>query len=263
MKIVTSKDGTRIAYDVQGAGAVLILVDGALCTRSFGSKPEFVELLARHFTVYSYDRRGRGDSGDTKPYAVEREIDDIAALIEECGGEAYLYGHSSGAALAFEAGLSLGDTVRAIAMFEAPYNDDGSAGQRWKEYVAELTKLSGTGRGGDSVALFMELVGMPAAQIEGMRHSPIWPAFEAVGPTLAYDAAVLGADASVPVERAARLMIPVLVLCGLASYPFMCETARTLSRALPHAELRALEGQTHDPKPDVLVPLLVNFFLPD
>src|SRR6266566_7033718 len=130
---VTSKDGTRIAYDKIGHGPAVILVAGALCSRSFWSGPELAKLLARSLTVYNYDRRGRGESGDTKPYALEREIEDIEALIDEAGGSAYLYGHSSGAALDLEAALRLGKKVKKLAMYEAPYNDEAAAKQAFKE----------------------------------------------------------------------------------------------------------------------------------
>jgi pimeloyl-ACP methyl ester carboxylesterase len=261
MNTVTSKDGTKIAFDKRGQGPAVILVDGALCTRSFGSKPELVELLAQHFTVYSYDRRGKGESGDTLPYAVEREIDDIEALIDDAGRPASLYGHSSGAALILEAAIKLGNKVKALAMYEAPYNDDDQAQRAWKEYIAQLTELLAAGRRGDGVALFMKLVGMPDDQIEAMRQAPVWPMFEALGPTLAYDhTAILGKDASVPAARAATLTIPVVVMSGGASYPFMTDTARALSRAIPHSELRTLAGQTHDVNSDILAPVLVNFF---
>jgi len=258
---VTSKDGTKIVYDKQGEGPAVILVDGALCTRSFGSKPELVTLLAPHFTIYSYDRRGRGDSGDTKPYAVEREIEDIEALIDEAGGVAGLYGHSSGAALALEAAVTLGDKIKKIAMFEAPYNDDREAQRGWREYTQQLTKLLAADRRGDAIALFMALVGMPADQIEGMRRAPMWPMLEAIAPTLAYDhIAIKGEDGTIPTERAARLTVPALVMNGGASFPFMYDTARALSKAMPHAQLRTLEGQRHDVSPEVLAPVLVAFF---
>ena len=258
---VTSKDGTKIVYDKQGEGPAVILVDGALCTRSFGSKPELVTLLAPHFTIYSYDRRGRGDSGDTKPYAVEREIEDIEALIDEAGGVAGLYGHSPGAALALEAAVTLGDKIKKIAMFEAPYNDDREAQRGWREYTQQLTKLLAADRRGDAIALFMALVGMPADQIEGMRRAPMWPVLEAIAPTLAYDhIAIKGEDGTIPTERAARLTVPALVMNGGASFPFMYDTARALSKAMPHAQLRTLEGQRHDVSPEVLAPVLVAFF---
>src|SRR6266513_1176769 len=247
---VTSKDGTRIAYDKIGHGPAVILVAGALCSRSFWSGPELANLLARSFTVYNYDRRGRGDSGDTRPYAVAREIEDIEELIDEAGGSAYLYGHSSGAALALEAALRLGNKVKKLAMYEAPYNDDAEAQRAWKEYIKQLTETLAADRRGDAVALFMELVGTPADQIEAMRHAPAWPMFEAIAPTLAYDhSAILGADDSVPTERAAMVTAPALVLYGGASFPFMPDTAQALGKAIPHAQVRTLEGQTHNVDP--------------
>ena len=261
MNTVTSKDGTKIAYDKQGEGPAVILVYGALCYRSFGSLPELVKLLAPHFTVYNYDRRGRGDSGDTKPYAVEREVEDIEALIDGAGGAAYLYGHSSGAALAFEAAIKLGGKVKKLAMYEAPYNDDDEAMRAWKEYTNQLTNLLAANRRGDAVALFMKLTGMPVDQIEGMRHAPMWPVFEAIAPTLAYDhCAILGEDGSVPSKRTASVIVPTLVMNGGASYAFMYDTARALSKAMPHAQLRTLEGQRHDVDPKVLALALVEFF---
>ena len=260
MKTVASGDGTTVAYDRQGEGSALILVDGAMCSRSSGSKPELVRLLAPHFTVYSYDRRGRGDSGNTRPYAVEREIEDIAAMIDEAGGTAYLYGHSSGASLALEAAVTLGGKVRKLAMYEAPYNDDPAAQRAWQEYLEELDEALAEDRRGEAVALFMRYVGVPDGQIEGMRQMPFWPGLEGIAPTLAYDhAGVLGKDCTVPTERAARVLVPALVLHGSASHPFMRDTARALSRAMPQAEFRTLDGQTHEVSPAVIAPVLVEF----
>jgi pimeloyl-ACP methyl ester carboxylesterase len=261
MNTITSSDGTKIAYDQQGDGPPLILVDGAMNSRSSGSKPQLVNLLTPHFSVYIYDRRGRGDSGDTQPYAVEREIEDIEALIAAAGGSANLYGISSGACLALDASAQLGDRVMRLAMYEAPYNDDPEAQRAWGVYINNLTEALATNRRGDAVALFMAYVGVPAAQIDGMRHAPFWAGMEALAPTLAYDhTAILGADAAVPSERAARVAAPTLVMAGSASFPFMQETARALSSMIPHAELRILEGQRHDVDPEVLAPALVEFF---
>jgi len=213
-------------------------------------------------TVYNYDRRGRGDSGDTKLYAVVREVEDIEVLMKEAGGSAYLYGHSSGAALALEAAASLGEKVKKLAIYEVPYNDDHEAQRAWRAYIQQLTELLAANRRGDAVALFMQSGGMPAEQIEGMRHSPAWPSLEAIAPTLAYDhAAILGEDVSVPIERAAQVRVPTLVMNGGASYPFMYETARTLSQVMPHAQLSTLEGQGHAPDNDVLAHALKAFFL--
>jgi pimeloyl-ACP methyl ester carboxylesterase len=261
VQILSSADGTRIAYDQQGAGRpALILVDGAMCSRSSGSKPELVRLLAARFTVYSYDRRGRGDSGDTQPYSVEREIEDIAALIAAAGGTACLYGHSSGASLALDAAVALGGQVSKLAMYEAPYNDDPAVRQAWRQYLCQLAEVLAAGRRGDAIALFMAYTGVPAEQIEGMREAQFWPAMEALAPTLRYDhAAIIGEDGSVPAERAARVAVPVLVMYGDASFPFMGETARTLSQVMPGAQLRILQGESHNVSPAVLAPVLGDF----
>jgi pimeloyl-ACP methyl ester carboxylesterase len=261
MNIISSPDGTKIAYDSEGRGPALILIDGAMCTRSSGAKPELAGLLARHFTVYSYDRRGRGDSGDTLPYAADREIEDIGALIDDAGGTAGLFGHSSGACLALEAAVKLGSKVTKLAMYDPPYNDDPAARRSWSEYIGQLTEALDADRRGDAVALFMRYVGMPDAQIDGMRQTPFWPAAEAIAPTLAYDhAGVIGTDCRVPTELAARAGVPALVMSGGASFPFMTATAAVLSRAIPDAQHRILAGQTHDLNPAVLGPVLVEFF---
>ncbi len=261
MNVVHSADGTKIAYDREGEGPALIVVDGALCARSSNSKSELAGLLAPHVTVYSYDRRGRGDSGDTLPYAVDREIEDIEALIDEAGGSASLYGHSSGGSLAMDATVKLGGgKVTKLAMYEPPYNDDPAAQQAWGEYITELTEALADGRPGDAVAAFMTLVGTPADHIEGMRKAPFWPGMEAIAPTLAYDhTAILGKDGAVPADQAARVPVPALVMYGEASFPFMAETARTLSQAMPQASLRALPGQTHEVAPEAVAPVLAEF----
>ena len=260
MEKVTSKDGTQIAYDRQGQGPAVILVDGALCYRSFGPMPGLAQLLAPHFTVYYYDRRGRGDSEDTKPYAVEREVEDIEALIDKAGGSAYICGLSSGAALALEATMKLDGKIKKLAMYEAPYAANEAAQPSWNEYDSQLAALLAEGRRGDAAALFMTRVGTPPEQIEGMRHAPVWTMFEAVAPTLAYDAAALGKGHAAPLERAATVTTPALVMNGGASFPFMYDIAQALSKAMPNAQLRTLEGQRHDVNAEVLAPVLVEFF---
>lgn len=260
MEKVTSKDGTQIAYDRQGTGPALLLVDGALCYRTFGPMPGLAQLLAPHFTVYNYDRRGRGDSGDTKPYAVEREIEDIEALVDESGGPAYVCGLSSGAALALEAAMRLNGKIKKLAMYEAPYAANEAAQPSWNEYDSQLAKLLAEGRRSDAAALFMTVVGTPPEQIEGMRHAPVWTMFESVAPTLAYDAAALGKGHAAPLERASTVTTPALVMNGGASFPFMYDIAQALSKAMPNAQLRTLEGQRHDVNAEVLAPVLVEFF---
>jgi pimeloyl-ACP methyl ester carboxylesterase len=259
MRTVISKDGTPIAFDQSGQGPTLILVAGALTTRTAWAP--LATRLAPYFSVFAYDRRGRGESGDTSPYAVEREVEDIDALISEAGGSAFVFGHSSGAALALEATIQLGEKVEKLAMYEAPYDDDHEAKPAWSAYIQQLTELLAAGRRGDAMALWMTFLGTPAEQVEAMRQAPMWPVFEALAPTLAYDhAAIMGKDRSVPIARAAQVRVPTLVMNGGASSPFMFETARTLSQAIPHAQHRILEGQGHGPADDVLAPVLAEFF---
>jgi pimeloyl-ACP methyl ester carboxylesterase len=262
MRNVTSHDGTTITFDQFGEGSALILVDGALHYRAVDQgNAQLAHLLAQHFSVFHYDRRGRGDSTDTPPYAVAREIEDIEALINEAGESAFVFGHSSGAALTMEAAIGLPRKITKLAMYEAPYNDDPAAQQAWKEYTKHLGELLAAGRRGDAVALFMMLVGATADQTDRARQAPVWPLFEAVAPTLAYDhIALLGEDAAVPVERAARVAVPTLIMDGGASYPFMHTTAMALANAIPHAQHRTLEGQTHEVAAEALAPALVEFF---
>ena len=264
MNTVTSPDGTTIAYDPDGEGPPLILVDGALTVHSSGSGAELAKLLAPHFTVYGFDRRGRGASGDTPPYAVDREIDDIEALIDHAGGPAFLYGHSSGGPLAMRAAIRLGGKVSKIAMYEPPYNDDPGVQEPWSQYLRQLSEALAEGRRGDAVTLFLRFVGTPAEQVEAMRRAPFWPGMEAVAPTLAYDhAAIMGEPWSVPAGLAARVPVPALVMTGDAGLPFMPGAARALSQAIPRGQLRMLAGQTHEVDPGALAPVRVEFFRPE
>jgi len=264
MRTVTSKDGTTIAFDQSGKGPALILVGGMFEQRAMDSetaKLAALPLLAQHFTVFHYDRRGRGDSTDTQPYAVEREIEDIEALINEAGRSAFVFGISSGAALAMEGAIKLGNKVRKLALYEAPYNDEADARLAWREFRKQLKQALAEDRRGDAVGLFMTLLGMPADHLDGMRQLPMWPMWEAIAPTIAYDAAALGEEAAVPTERAARVTVPTLVMDGGASeWPFMHVTAVVLANAIPNAQHRTLEGQTHEVSPEALAPVLVEFF---
>jgi uncharacterized protein YdhG (YjbR/CyaY superfamily)/pimeloyl-ACP methyl ester carboxylesterase len=260
MKHVQSADGTTIAFDYRGQGPALILVDGALGYRALGFVEPLATALSPYFRVLTYDRRGRGESTDTQPFALEREIEDIEALINEAGGEAYVCGISSGAALALEATLSLGKRVKKLALYEPPYNDEEAAHLALRNYQKQLANVLAEGRTGDALGLFMLLVGMPPDHLEGARQLPLWPMWEAVAHTLPYDAAALGEDGSVPLEKAARIQVPTLVMDGSASFPFMHTTAATLAKALPNGEHRTLEGQTHEVEADVLAPVLRAFF---
>jgi pimeloyl-ACP methyl ester carboxylesterase len=260
MSKVFSRDGTEIAFDKKGQGPTVILVDGALGYRSFGPMPELAKLLSTSFTVITYDRRGRGDSGDTKPYAVEREIEDIEALIAEVGGSVYLYGISSGACLALETAIKLGDKVEKLAIYEPPYKSGEAAAEEWRAYNKLLAAFLAEGRRGDAAALFLAFVGTPAEQVEGMRHAPIWSMLEGVAPTLLYDAVAMGSDRLVSTERASRVTASTLIMHGGAGEPFMKETALALSRAIPNAKFRTIEGQTHAVTSEAIVPVLKEFF---
>jgi pimeloyl-ACP methyl ester carboxylesterase len=259
MNKVISKDDTVIAYEKSGKGQAVIVVDGALCYRSFGPMRELAKLLSPSFTVYAYDRRGRGESGNSLPYSVEREVEDIEALIDEAGGSAFVYGISSGGCLALEAAARLGNKLKKLAIYEAPYNSDTNARKEWREYRQQLADALAANRRGDAVVLFMKFVNTPPEMIDGMRNSPAWPMFEAVAPTLAYDAAAMGDDRSVPVKRAAEVVSPSLVMNGTV-IPFMLDTANALTEAIPHGQHRTLEGQPHDVDLKILAPVLVEFF---
>ena len=260
MNQVISKDGTVIAFDQSGEGLALILVGGAFQHRAIDPRTaQLAALLAQHFTVFHYDRRGRGDSSDTQPYAVEREVEDLAALIKEAGGQAAVFGMSSGGVLALEAAKS-GLAITKLALYEPPFNSgDATARQASENYTRQLTALLTEGRRGDAVALAMTTWGTPAEAIAGMRQTPIWSLFESVAPTLAYDNAIMG-DGSVPTERLASLTVPTLVMDGGASPAFMQNAAQVVAHALPNAKLRTLEDQTHDVAPEVLAPVLEKFF---
>ncbi len=260
MNQVISKDGTTIAFDRSGMGPAVILVGGAFQYRAIDPPTaQLAALLAEQFTVFHYDRRGRGDSGDMQPYAIEREIEDLDAFITEAGGAACVFGMSSGGALALDA-VARGLAITKLAVYELPFHSgDEQARQAAQRYSRELRALLSEGRRGDAVALAMTTWGAPAEAVAGMRQTPIWPLFEAVAPTLAYDDAIMG-DGVVPADRLAVITIPTLVIAGGASPAFMQDAAQAVAHALPNAQLRALEGQTHDVAPEILAPVLAEFF---
>ncbi|MFI0813414.1 alpha/beta fold hydrolase [Streptomyces echinatus] len=261
MTSIVSADGTTIACTVTGSGPAVVFVDGALCHRAFGPSQAVAEQLAAHHTVYTYDRRGRGGSSDTAPYAVEREVEDLAAVIAAAGGRAAVVGISSGAALVLRA--AAGDIgISHAAAYEPPFSTEDGQRARFTAYAAGLAADLAEGRCGDAVGRFMTFVGAPEPMVEQLRSSPAWPAFEAVAPTLAYDAAVLGAraGASVPVDALAGITVPVLVLDGGASPELVRAPARAVAAAVRSAEYRSLPDQTHEVAADVLAPALLKFF---
>ncbi|MEU6070854.1 MULTISPECIES: alpha/beta fold hydrolase [Streptomyces] len=258
-KQIISRDGTRIAYERSGHGPAVVLVSGAMSTGA--TVAPLAARLAGRCTVVPYDRRGRGGSGDTEPYAVAREVEDLAALIEAVGGDAALYGISSGGALALEAAAS-GLPVRQVAVYEPPFAVYEGGVEERAEYTRNLTEALAQGRKGDAVEHFLRLTGLAEEMIRGARQSPMWADMEAIAPTLAYDDAAMG-DGLVPRERLAAITVPVLALAGGASPSWLREAARAVAAAVPEGTYRTLEGQTHMVDPDVLAPVLAEFLAGD
>jgi pimeloyl-ACP methyl ester carboxylesterase len=256
MQNVTSRDGTTIAVDRLGDGPPVVLVSGGSTDRM--ANAGLASQLASDFTVYNYDRRGRGDSGDTLPYAIEREVEDIAAVIEAAGGSAHLYGTSSGGALAMEA-AARGLPIRKLAIWEAPYNVHGRPDLP-DDTAIVYNQLVEAGRRGDAVEYFMaKVVGLPPEFVVGARQAPFWAGQEAIAHTLAYDATIMG-DYTIPVELAKAVPVPTIVIDGGASPAFMGETADALAELIPNAQRRTLEGQEHNVDPTALAPALKQFF---
>ena len=256
MEKIRSGDRTEIAFDRLGDGPPVILVSGASCAR--GIHGQLAQLLAADFTVLNYDRRGRGDSGDTQPYAVQREIEDIAAVIAAAGGAAGVFGNSSGAVLALHAAAA-GLPISRLALWDPPFMTDPGAPRRQREYLTQLTALLGAGRRGDAMALFMTTIGLPQDMITAMRQSPMWPGMEAIAPTLAYDAAVMG-DSTLPPDLASSVKVPTLILTGSDSGAWAGNAAQALTSTLPDSQHRTLDGQDHNVAWDVLAPALKEFF---
>jgi pimeloyl-ACP methyl ester carboxylesterase len=258
MSHVTSKDGTRIAYERLGSGPPVILVDGAMCSRSFGPSCNIAELLQQHFTVYVYDRRGRGDSGDTQPYAKAREVEDIEALIAAAGGSAFAVGVSSGAALALEAAAS-GAGITKLAVYEPPFMVDDRR-HALLDHEGNLRTMIAAGQRGAAVKYFMrDMVNIPAFVVVMMQvMRGMWRKMQAVAHTLPYDAAIMG-DWQIP-ARLARLATPTLAMYGGKTDTRLKRSVEELAKILPNVRQRVLPGQTHNVGAAVLVLALVAYF---
>jgi pimeloyl-ACP methyl ester carboxylesterase len=259
---LTSRDGTTIAYETTGTGPPLILVDGALCHRDFGPSRPLAEQLAGDFTVITYDRRGRGESGDGAAYAVEREVEDLEALIEAAGGSAHVYGISSGAVLALGA-AQRGLRIDSLALYEPPFIVDDGRAPMARDYESRLTGYIVAERRGDAVRLFMREVGMPAILVHLMRFMPAWSKLKRVAHSLSYDAAVMRGTQDgrpLPEGRWSNVRVPTLVVAGGKSDAWMHHGTQALADALPNARLETLEGQNHMVKPKALAPMLAKFF---
>lgn len=246
---VTSADGSTIAYELHGSGPALLLIGGAFSSRQSASA--VVPSLTPHFTVVTYDRRGRGDSTDASnppPYEREREIEDVRILLDAVGGDAFVYGHSSGAALAFEAAAA-GASIARVAGYEAPYIEQS-------EPTEQVAAALASGDRERAAETFLATTGADPATI---RDSPWWPGMVALAHTLPYDFALV--DAGVPVERLARIRIPALVMDGGASPAWAADAASALVASIPNATRRTLPGETHGVSNEALTPVLVEFFL--
>ena len=262
MNTVQSRDGTVIAFSRSGSGPALVLVDGALCHRKFGPMAGIAKLLSPYFTVFTFDRRGRGESTDAKSHSVECEVDDIAVLIREAGGAAYLFGTSSGAALALEAAARL-KSVRKVALYEAPFFFDDVHPPRPDGYLAKMTALIAADRRADALTLFMRTVGTPAMLINVMRFTPVWGKLKETAHTLPYDLAIVSdmkAGKPLSVERWASVTMPVLTAVGGKSPAWWQQAMKELAGVLPNAQHVTLPGQTHMVKASVLSPVLTEFF---
>jgi pimeloyl-ACP methyl ester carboxylesterase len=253
---VVSHDSTTIAFDRSGDGPPVVIV-GAGPTDRRAHQP-LAALLASRFTVFNYDRRGRGDSGDTAPYAVDREYEDLAAVIGEAGGTACVFGDSGGGILALEA-AARGLPITKLAVWEPPYVIDGSRPPVPEDYREQLAKLLAAGRRGDMVELFLtQAVGMPVEVVAPMRQSPFWPSMEAAAHALIYDAMIVG-DFSLPTGRVADVKVPTLVIDG-GQTPWLSTATQAVVDAVPDARRHILEGQPHNVDAAALAPALVEFF---
>lgn len=254
---VTSQDGTRIAYDRLGDGPPLVVVSGLFCDRSVTR--ELSERLSADLTVANYDRRGRGDSGDTAPYAVQREIEDLAAVVEALGGKAAVYGHSSGAGLAVLAAAA-GVPFSALVLHEPPYSQDDERSRHSAQQLSDAVRTAvAEHRHADAIGLFLSASGMPQ---EVVAQLSLDPRMLAVAPTMPYDFAVMGDDRGagvVPEDLVRSVTAPTLLLVGSTSPPFFHDAAGRLLEMLPDATYAVLEGHDHGAPPHVVAPVVAEF----
>ena len=259
---VTSADGTRIATERVGSGPALVFVDGAMCHRDFGPARPLAAALADRFTVVYYDRRGRGESGNTLPYAPEREIEDLQAVIESAGGHPYVAGQSSGAALVFRAAAA-GVPMRKIASYEAPWvglRKDRQGNPR--DYLGELQRLVDAGERGKAVDYFVvKMVGGPRMLPVVLRLArSVWKQLQAVAHTLPYDTQVMGTDFNAPLDELAGIKVPTLVMVGSKAKKEMAEAQKTIANTVPDTKYLVLDKQSHQVTAAALRAPLLDFF---
>lgn len=260
---VPSQDGTSIAYECVGSGPPLVIVDGAFCSRAMGPGKDLAPSLAERFTVYTYDRRGRGESGDAASYAIEREVEDLWAVLEAAGGSANVFGHSSGATLALDAARR-GLPIRRLALYEAPMVVDDSRPPVGDDYLERLQALISADQRGAAIKLFMtEGIRVPRPVTMIMPLMPAWRKLKAVAHTVTYDSAFVEEflkGRPLPEDRWSTVKMPTLVLVGGKSPLWMRKAMTELATTLPNSQLRVLERQTHILKPKVTAPVLLDFF---
>jgi pimeloyl-ACP methyl ester carboxylesterase len=253
-----SKDGTVLAYDKLGSGPPLIFITGASCFRKFIPIVQDAKVFAKEFTVYNYDRRGRGDSGNATPWSLEREVEDVDAMIDAAGGSAYLYGHSSGGVLALEASLSLKSKIKKVIIYDPPYVHNQKEKTEYGRLSQIVIQLLDQGANGQAMKVFLNGIGMPKILVHLLPLAPGWAAMKALAPTLAYDIALTG-DLP-PIARAANVTVPIKIIVGQKSPAGMHEVASQLVKAIPNATFLMLMGQDHMVSAKSLLPIFSSFY---
>ena len=253
-----SKDGTKLGYDVLGSGPPLVIVNGALAVRNFVFAKRMAEAFAKHFTVYNYDRRGRNDSGDTKPYTVAKEVDDVAAICKVAGGKPYVVGFSSGAALALEAAAS-GVAMAGLFAYEPPYTRADPSDKTDASFQTTLDELVAKDDRSGAVSYFMRTVGVPAFGVAVMKLLPMWKTMKATAHTLPYDARIM-AGFEVPAARLAKVKVPTVLSYGTKTAPRLRMAAEAAHKAVPESRLVPVPKANHAGAPKLLVPVVVAVF---
>ena len=258
MNTVTSKDGTKIAFDILGKGKPLIFITGATCFRDFMPVKSDAKTFAKEFKVYNYDRRGRGDSSNTKPYSVDREVEDIEALIDHAGGQANLYGHSSGAVLALEAALRLPGKVNKALIYDPAYVYDDNEKLTYAKLGEHVNDLLSKNENRKAIKAFLTGIGMPKIFIVLLPLFPGWQKMQALAPTLAYDIALT--DRPPDLKRLSKVIVPIKVMAGGKSPLGVRRVADTIANSVAGAEYVVLPGQDHIVSAKKLIPYLRTFF---
>jgi pimeloyl-ACP methyl ester carboxylesterase len=257
MKTAISKDGTTLAYDVYGSGPPLVSITGATCFRNFKPVLDDARKFASSFTVYNYDRRGRGDSTDTQPYSVEKEVEDIEAIVDAAGGTAHIYGHSSGAVLALEAAVHLKDKLLKIVIYDPPYVHDATEKAQYSELGQKVSKLLAGGKNSQAIRIFLTQIGMPRIFVWMLPLFPEWKTMVALAPTLAYDIALT--DDLPPLKRMSQIAVPTHIIVGEKSPASINQVAKQLATAIPNATFDQLAGQNHMVSASALLPILTKY----